>query len=236
MIRNAIGCISEVIRVSPRVGPSGPLSREKIVTAAVDVADEVGLDAMTMKRVAARLGAGVMSLYRHVADKDELIEEMVDRVTGEYGYADLGGLGWREAMHVLARQDWAAFLAHPWMLTATATVTPPFGAASLSAMEWALTALEELELPPHAAARAVMTINNYVQGSARVVLGERQADANDDPGRSWQQRLAGVDLNAFPRLRHLIAEPLPDGERDWFADALDVILDGIESGSNRGGA
>lgn len=220
--------------MSPRVGPYGPLSREKIVTAAVDVADEMGLDAMTMKRVAEHLGAGVMSLYRHVADKDELISAMVDQVTAEYSYPDPSGLGWRECLHALARQDWSAFLAHPWMLAATATVTPSFGTASLAAMEWALTALEELELPPHAAARAVMTINNYVQGSARVVLGEKQAEADDDPGHSWQQRLAEVDLDSFPRLSHLIAQPLPD-DRDWFADALDVILDGIESGSNRGG-
>lgn len=225
--------------MSPRVGPSGPLSREKIVTAAIEVADEVGLDAMTMKRVAERLGAGVMSLYRHVSDKDELIEAMVEQVTGQHGYLDQSGLGWRDAMHALARQDWDTFLAHPWMLTATATVTPPFGSASLAAMEWALTALEELDLPPHSAARAVLTINNYVQGSVRVVLGEKRADADDhaddDPGRNWQRRLAGLGLDAFPRLRHLIELPPPTDEQDWFRDGLDVILDGVESGRRAGG-
>ncbi|WP_242453946.1 TetR/AcrR family transcriptional regulator [Bailinhaonella thermotolerans] len=215
--------------MSPRVGPSGPLSREKIVTTAIGVADEVGLEAMTMKRVAERLGAGVMSLYRHVADKDELIEAMVERVTGDYAYPDRRGIGWREAMHVLARRDWAAFLAHPWLLSATATVAPPFGAASLAAMEWALSALDELELPPPAAARAIMTINNYVQGSARVVLGGRRAGAGDDPGRSWRQRLGGVDLDAFPHLGRLVGHPLPEGEGDWFAEGLDVILDGIQA-------
>src|SRR5699024_165218 len=141
--------------------------------AAVEVADEGGLEAMTMKRVAARLGAGAMSLYRHVADKDELIQAMVDLVTGDYTYPVPEGLGWRQTMHVLARQDWDAFRDHPWMLTATATVAPPFGTASLAAMERALTALEELELAPLVAGRAVMTMNNYVQGSARVVLGEK---------------------------------------------------------------
>jgi AcrR family transcriptional regulator len=207
------------------------LSREKIVTTAIGVADEVGLEAMTMKRVAERLGAGAMSLYRHVADKDELIEAMVEQVTDDYVYPDRSGIGWRAAMHVLARQDWAAFLAHPWLLTATATVTPPFGAASLTAMEWALSALDELELPPHAAARAIMTINNYVQGSARVILGDKQAGAGDDPGRTWQQRLSDVDLDAFPRLSRLISHPLPAGERDWFSEGLDVILDGIQARS-----
>lgn len=225
--------------VSPRLGPSGRLSREKIVTAAIEVADEAGLDAMTMKRVAAHLSAGVMSLYRHVADKDELIEAMVEQVTGKHAYLDQSGLRWRDAMHALARQDWDTFLAHPWMLTATATVTPPFGSASLAAMERALTAFEELDLPPHSAARAVLTINNYVQGSARVVLGEKRAVADDhsddDPGRNWQRRLTGLDLEAFPRLRHLIDQPPPTGERDWFRDGLDVILDGVEFGRRAGG-
>ncbi len=222
--------------MSPRIGPSGPLSRERIVTAAIELADEAGLDAVTMRRIAEQLDAGAMSLYRHVSDKDELIEAMVEQVTEDYAYPDQAELGWREAMHALARQDWAAFLDHPWMLSATATATPPFGTASLAGMEWALTALDELELPLPVAARAIMTINNYVQGSARVFLGERQSEASDDPGRSWQQRLTGIDLDAFPRLSRLIRDPLPVAERDWFADGLDVILDGIESGSRTGGA
>lgn len=75
-----------------------------------------------------------------------------------------------------------------------------------------------------------MTINNYVQGSARVVLGERYAETGDDPGRSWQQRLTSVDLDLYPRLARLIAQPIPEGGRDWFAAGLDVILDGIEAG------
>lgn len=221
--------------MSPRVGPSGPLSREKIAAVAVEVADEVGLEAMTMKRVADQLSTGAMSLYRHVADKDELIAAMVEHVTSEYTYPHQTSLSWRERMHAFARLDWDAFLDHPWMLAATTSVTPPFGPASLGAMEWALSALEELELTPHAAARAVMTVNNYVQGSARVFLGERPAEASDDPGRNWQQRLENVDLDAFPRLRDLIDLPLPEGERDWFADGLDLILDGIESNSTQGG-
>ena len=215
--------------MSPRVGRSGPLTRGRIVDAAINVADDAGLAAMTMKRVADKLETGPMSLYRHVADKDELVAAMVERVTGAYSYPELAGAGWREAMHALARQDWRAMLDHPWMLAATASVSPPFGTASLAAMEWALAALDELGLEPHAAARAVMTINNYVQGSARVMLGERYAETGDDPGRSWQQRLTSVDLDAYPKLARLIAQPIPESDRDWFAAGLDVILDGIEA-------
>lgn len=70
----------------------------------------------------------------------------------------------------------------PWITSATATVTPPFGRVSLAGMEWALTALEELRLPPHPAARAVMMVNTYVQGSAAVMVGGRESEADDDPG------------------------------------------------------
>ncbi|GAA4430612.1 TetR/AcrR family transcriptional regulator [Georgenia halophila] len=217
--------------MSPRTGPSGPLSRERIVAAAIEIADENGLDAVSMRRVAQRLGAGAMSLYRHVADKDELVVAMVEQVNAGHVYPDAAEMTWRESMHTLARYDWSAYLAHPWMLTATATVTPPFGTASLAAMEWALTALEPLGLPQQEAARAVMTMNNYVQGSARVVLGARRPGADDDPGRSWQQRLGEVDLTEFPRLRQLIDQPLRDRERDWFDEGLDVILDGVQARS-----
>ena len=153
---------------------------------------------------------------------------MVEHVTARYPYPDPAGMGWRSCMHTLAQQDWSALLTHPWMLTATESVTPPFGTASLAGMEWALAALAPLGLPPHEAARAVMTITTYVQGTARMLLGDRAPEAEDDPGANWQRRLGEVDLTAYPRLQALVREP-PVADRDWLRDGLDVILDGIAS-------
>lgn len=215
--------------MSPRIGPSGPLSHDRIVSVAIELADRDGLEAVSMRRVADRLETGPASLYRHLANRDDLVATMVDHVTGRHEYPDATDLDWRTCMHLLARQDYTTFLAHPWLLTATSTATPPFGTASLAAMEWALTALTQLRLPPHDAGRAVMTINHYVQGTARVVLGERPAGAGPDPGRNWQQRLRNADLGDFPLLRELISDRLPDEDRDWFEDGLDVILDGIQA-------
>src|SRR5699024_12413685 len=110
--------------MSPRVGPSGPLSRERIVDAAIELADEAGLDAVTMSHVAKRLGAGTMSLYRHVSNKDDLVTAMVERVTADFSYADREGRDWRECMHALAFLDWASFQEHPWLLHSTALETP----------------------------------------------------------------------------------------------------------------
>lgn len=215
--------------MSPRVGPSGPLSTERVVTAAIELADEGGLDAVTIRRIAERLGAGTMSLYRHISDKDELVGAMVERVTVEFSYPDRNGRDWRACMHALAEQDRASFVAHPWMLIATATVTPPFGIASLTAMEWALAVLESAGASPENAARTIMTINHYVQGSVRVTLGERSPDTGDDPGHAWRESLRDIDLSEFPRLGELISGAGPAVGRDWFADGLDLILDGLEA-------
>lgn len=214
--------------MSPRVGPSGPLSRERIVDAAIELADEAGLDAVTMSHVAKRLGAGTMSLYRHVSNKDDLVTAMVERVTADFSYPDREGRDWRECMHALAVQDWASFQTHPWMLPATATVTPPYDTASLAAMEWGLQVLEDAGIPRAKAARAIMTINHYVQGSARVSLGESTA-ATDDPGHAWWERLSGTDLSAFPHVHQLISSEPPSLDRDWFAEGIDLILDGIRA-------
>lgn len=214
--------------MSPRVGPSGPLSRDRIVAAAIDLADDGGLDAVTMSGVARRLGAGAMSLYRHVSDKDDLVAAMVERVTIDFSYPDRDGRDWRGCMHALAEQDRASFQAHPWMLAATATVTPPFGTASLAAMEWALDVLEGAGIPAPDAARAIMTINHYVQGSARIMLGEAAPTVDHDPGRAWRERLHDAELSDFPRLHRLITGPAPAADRDWFAGGLDLILDGLQ--------
>ncbi|OLT49183.1 TetR family transcriptional regulator [Saccharomonospora sp. CUA-673] len=217
--------------MSPRIGPSGPLSRIRITTAAIELADREGLDAVSMRRVADQLRTGPASLYRHIAGREELVTAMVEHVTGEYAYPDASGMDWRDCMHALAKQDWAALLAHPWLLTATATTTPPFGTASLAAMEWALTALRRAGLSPAESGRAVMTINNYVQGAARVALGGQFDDVEGDPGVGWRRRLGDVDLSGFPELQRLVSASVP-ADRDWFADGLDVILDGI---ARRGG-
>lgn len=220
--------------MSKAPGEVRALSRERIVVAAIELADADGLDAVSMRRVAEQLGSGAMSLYRHVPGKDALLAAMVDTVTGRYAYPDAGDLGWRDRMHVFARRDWTMYLGHPWMLAAVSTLTPPFGPEAFRAMEWALTALEPLGLEPAESARAIMTINNYLQGSARVALGERVGEqATDDPGETWQARLRTVDLAGYPRLQRLIETRLSPHGRAWFESGLDVILDGIEARAAR---
>ncbi|ASO21770.1 Tetracycline repressor protein [Actinoalloteichus hoggarensis] len=209
------------------------LSRGRIVAAAIEIADAEGLDAVSMRRIADHLGSGTMSLYRHVSGKDDLTVAMTDAVTSAYAYPDADGLDWRSRMHLLARHDWDMYEAHPWLLFADMTATPPFGPAGLRAMEWALAALEPLGLSLEESARAIMTVNKFLQGSARSELSERadagRADA--DPGSRWQERLTSVDLTDHPRLRELATLQRVGAGRSWFESGLELILDGIEARS-----
>lgn len=215
-------------RDRPGVGVAGKaLSRERIVEAAIGIADAEGLDAVSMRRVAGRLGSGTMSLYRHVFDKEELLREMLDALHARYSYPGADGLDWRERMRLLALHDWRMYTAHPWLLTATATLAPPAGPHMLAAMEWALDALAPLGLTPRQGGRAVMALTHYLQGSARIALGGSEAD---DPGEAWRRRLGGDDLSAYPRVAALVGSSPDDAEtsdEQWVLPGLEMILDGI---------
>ena len=230
------------------------LNRERIVEAAIGLADREGLDAVSMRRIAKQLGAGAMSLYRHVSDKEELLREMIDTLHARHAYPDPGGLDWRERMRLLARHDWAMYTAHPWLLTAAATVAPPAGPHMLASMEWALTALEPLDLTPPQAGRAIMAVTHYLQGSARMALGDETGPggasglgdtgdlADRSPGNAWRRRLGGEDLSGFPRVAALVSSSPEsdedDGKKggDWVLTGLDMVLDGIAAQSSAASA
>jgi AcrR family transcriptional regulator len=117
------------------------LSRQRIVRAAIAIADRDGLDALTMRRVAHKLGAGTMSLYWHVRNKDELIELMRDEVAGEHTLQPSGD--WRSDLTRFARDTRAMFLRHPW-LASVAFGTPPLGPNSLRQDELTMAAMSSL--------------------------------------------------------------------------------------------
>jgi AcrR family transcriptional regulator len=113
-----------------------PLSRDRILRAAVEVADVLGVDAVSMRRVGEQLGVEAMSLYRHVRGKDDLLDGMVDAVLAEFPAAE-GSLGWQESLRVLVRGAHAVLLAHPWA-AALATSRPAVGPARLAFVDQVL--------------------------------------------------------------------------------------------------
>src|SRR6266536_5823191 len=119
----------------------GP-TREAIVRAAIRIADEEGLSALSMRRVAAEFGLAAMSLYRHVSGKDELLLLMTDAVYGEEQLPD-SVPDWRGALELHARRQWAACRRHPWIARLISFTRPMLAPNGMAYTEWAMRVLHE---------------------------------------------------------------------------------------------
>lgn len=155
-------------------GPAPTFDRDRIAAAGVALADADGLPAVTMRAVAVALGAGPASLYRYVATRDELLELMIDRVHGEISYAGLGSGHWLDDLLALARQSRDVYLAHPWLLDATATRTP-LGPHTVTYLEHALAALAGLDVSPRTKLEAIAILSAVVSTLTRAEVTQQLA-------------------------------------------------------------
>ncbi|MFD9261990.1 TetR/AcrR family transcriptional regulator [Streptomyces sp. NPDC059538] len=160
----------EVIWSRPQRAGRGPRpahSRESIASEAVRIADEEGIEAVSMRRVAAGIGAGTMSLYNYVPRKEDLYELMVDAVSGEYEFPAPAG-DWRADLLVLARGTRALMHRHPW-LPRLLTPVYGFGPNALRYLEYTLDCLAPLDVPDAEKLELVAAVNGTV---ATYVAGE----------------------------------------------------------------
>ncbi|WP_165986287.1 TetR/AcrR family transcriptional regulator [Streptomyces sp. YIM 98790] len=172
----------------PGRGPRPALSLERIVTAAVELADREGLEALSMRRVAAELGVGTMSLYRYLPGKGELLDLMLDHVVGppeepaeepgeEHAGAGGGAAGdgprWRRDVAALARGVWRLYHAHPWLIHVN-QARPVLGPNSLAGFDRALASLNGLGLSAKEKVKIIMAVEHYVTGTARTFILQRQ--------------------------------------------------------------
>jgi len=211
-------------RRHPGAEPSGepPLSLERIVATAVEVLDAHGVDGLTMRRLADRLGSGVMSLYWHIDNKEDVFDLALDAVLGYRGPPQASE-DWRgEVVHML--EDWrACMLRHPWsaaLLPRRALGPSILGRLELLSASLARAGITEADLNV-----AIWTLWNYVMGATvtRASFGLSQDDQT-----AAQQRLAGLGERypAVERSRLLL-------DNDWdgiFRDGLEVLLDGLAEG------
>lgn len=149
-------------------GPKPGLTVERIVAAAMELADAEGLAALSMRRVAERLGVGTMSLYTYVPGKAELVDVMFDTALGELG--DLDAPTWRERLELIARANLALFRRHPWMLAVTANSRPPLGPNSIANYDRDLRAVDGIGLSDLEMDSVVTMIYVYVQGAANTAM------------------------------------------------------------------
>lgn len=210
--------------------PSAPtrskgLNRERIVDAAVELADADGLGALSMARLAERLGCGTMSLYRHVANKDELVTLMLSTAPGPPPRpADTAD--WRGALTDWAAGLWGVYHRHPWILHAAAA-GPPADPGQLAWLDAGLSALGRTRLAEHEKLAAVMAVLYFVRGAAALDVEAGNIDWPDYP--SLLRRLLNADR--FPALAAALEagvfEQPDDDPASQFRSGLRQLLDGV---------
>lgn len=205
---------------------SSGLSRDRIVAAAIDLADSDGLGTLSMARLAERLGCGTMSLYRHVANKDELLVFMLSAAADRPPpVAD--PTNWRGALTDWANGLWEVYHRHPWVLQA-ASAGPPADPGQLSWLNAGLSALGATALPERDKLGAVMAVLHYVRGAAALAI-----EAGAMPDLAYPGLLKKlVDDTRFPALSlALRAGVFDDVSGDPLAEfrtGLGQLIDGVE--------
>lgn len=223
-----------------RPGRSG-LTVRAIVQAALELADAGGIDALSMRAVAERLGAGTMSLYTHVPGKPALVALLIDTVTGgTYPDPDEPAQqpDWRTALRLIARRNWELFVRHPWLLQIPQG-RPVLGPHVSRKYETELRPLDGIGLTDGEMDGVLTTVLMHVQGLARwqaALSADRSGSGEDDEQwwRAVEPALAAVmDPAAFPvsgRVGQAVGEQLnsagdPAASLDF---GLERILDGVE--------
>jgi AcrR family transcriptional regulator len=208
----------------PRRRSSG-LSRERIVATAVEFADAEGLAALSMARLAERLGCGTMSLYRHVANKDELVMFMLSTAPGPPPQ-DVDNADWTAALTDWAIGLWDVYHRHPWVLQAAAA-GPPADPGQLAWLDAGLAALGDTGMHERDKLAAVMAVLHFVRGAAALDIEAGHADSPDYAGVLRQV----LDADRFPALAATLdAGVFDDAGDDRLADfrsGLALLLDGI---------
>jgi AcrR family transcriptional regulator len=207
-------------------GRRAVLSRERVLRAALELADEHGLESLTMQKIGRRLGVEAMSLYRHVENKEDILNGLVDLVLSEIELpAD--GIDWKAALRHRALSARRAFARHRWAIGLVESRTQP-GAVTLRHHESVLGVLLEAGFSSAMAGHAYNVLDSYIYGFAlqEASMPFTTAEEQADFGQTMLQELAGE----YPYMARVATDFLESGAEyaAEFAFGLDLILDGLE--------
>jgi AcrR family transcriptional regulator len=205
-----------------------PLSRERIIQAAVEVADHTGVASLTMRKIADRLGVEAMSLYHHVANKDDVLDGMVDDVFSEIDLP-AADAGWREAMRQRAISARHALLRHPWAVGLLDSRTSP-GPATLRHHDAVIGTLRRAGFSVALAAHAFSLLDSYIYGFSLQEL-SLPFRSPDEVAQVAGQILDQLPTADYPYLAEFATEHVLRRGYDYgeeFEYGLDLILDGLE--------
>lgn len=220
-------------RDRPRRGPKPRLTVQQITRAAVEIADAEGLPALSMRRVADRLGVAVMSLYTYVPGKAELVDLMLDAVAGENPLLDDLAGDWRTRVELWARESLAAHHRHPWLLQ-VATIHPPMGPNEVAWGDSALRALSGIGLAEREIVAVINSVDGYVRGAARKSVDaarvQQRTGLSDEQWYSSRAPLLDelIDAARYPTMRGFHDAGVFEDPIDDFEFGLQRLLDGID--------
>jgi len=223
-------------------GPKPGLSIDAIVAAAIQIADAEGLEAVSMAHVADQLGFTTMSLYRHVASKEELLQLMWNASAQGAEELVITGDDWRDRLRMWAMVQRSMIDQHPW-ITQMPMAAPPMAPNSLTFVERGLEAMDDTGLTDADKLRVIGLISSYTLSEARMAhdaaRAARQAQAAAVQGEplpiwTWERLVREVaDQRTYPRLHQLAwsasigDDPAGFNEEEEFRFGLDRILDGV---------
>jgi AcrR family transcriptional regulator len=212
-----------------RRGPRPRHTRQDVALAAVAIADADGIDRVTFRAVAARLGVGVMSLYNYVPDKQALVYDMAEEVVAELVLPEPTG-DWRADMHRVAHEQRALLHRHPWLVTESSHLQP-LGPAVLAPIEWALGVLEPTGLSARERLETIAMFNWFIGDLVRGELAAHAAPPADSEQAAAQagQLAELLASGRFPRFAAAVTQPSPPDPdaRPHFDRLLDRLLDGL---------
>ncbi|MBV2365112.1 TetR/AcrR family transcriptional regulator C-terminal domain-containing protein [Streptomonospora nanhaiensis] len=213
-------------RPRPRRGPRPGLSLEQVVAAAIEIVEGEGISALSMRRVAQHLGVGTASLYTYVPGRTELIALMLDAMIAEATLPHTLPGDWRKRIETWAREDWADYRRHPWILQVTAERPLP-GPNAMAWLDSAVRALEGTGLSEREKIDVIESVDGYIRGMARNAL---ESTAASDAWIAARDAFLGarVDFSRYPALARTLVAGHPSTD-EIFEFGLSRILDGVEA-------
>jgi AcrR family transcriptional regulator len=208
--------------------PRAPLSKERVLRAAVALADNGGIASLSMRKLAEELGVEAMSLYHHVANKDEILDGMVDVVFGEIDLPSTGA-HWKKAMRARAISAREALSRHPWALGLLESRANP-GPATLRHHDSVVGCLRKGGFPVALAAHAYSVLDSYIYGFAlqeQNLPFDTAGEIDEVAGAFLRQ----VPADQYPHLTEMTVEHVMRPGYVYaneFEFGLDLILDGLE--------
>lgn len=212
-------------------GARAPLTRESVLATAVSLADGEGVAALTMRKLAERLGVEAMSLYHHVSNKDDILDGMVDAVFGEFELPRADG-DWKAELRRRSVSARAVLARHPWAVGLLESRRNP-GQATLRHHDSVIGTLRTAGFSVAGAAHAFSVLDSYVYGFAmqEAALPFDASGATADIEEVAAGILAAMPAGAYPHLTEMVLQhALRPGYAyaDEFEPGLDLVLDGLE--------